>query len=139
MDEDGKPDIVSHVPIEYADHESDGLREHGNMGFSQGERAIHSSASLNVQVHKEQQIILIMVIKDGSHLVLASGKKHRWLIKVKRGTQFHTHHGIIEHDALIGMEFGDIYHAPRTRKGFVLIQPTIHELATRVSRKTQVI
>ncbi|MHA1793358.1 MAG: tRNA (adenine-N1)-methyltransferase [Promethearchaeota archaeon] len=80
-----------------------------------------------------------MPIREDDHVVILSDSRFRWLVRIKAKKEHHTHLGMIYHDDLIGMEYGDIYKASDTGKKFILLKPLIHELATGFGRKTQII
>ena len=43
---------------------------------------------------------------DGDRVLLVDNKRRRHLITLATGAQFHTHAGIVEHDAIIGHDEG---------------------------------
>ncbi len=69
-------------------------------------------------------------------LIGTDGK--RFLLGLRPGQQFHTHRGIIEHDALIGQPLG---REIRTHLGhpFVALQPSLYDLLMDVKRASQII
>ncbi|MFX0102126.1 MAG: tRNA (adenine-N1)-methyltransferase [Candidatus Hodarchaeota archaeon] len=80
-----------------------------------------------------------MPIDNGDFVIIAKGKKHRWLIQVEEGKEFHNHFGIVYHDDLLGKEFGDIYESLSSHAQFILVKPLMHEMATKFARGTQII
>jgi tRNA (adenine57-N1/adenine58-N1)-methyltransferase len=47
-----------------------------------------------------------MKFAAGDNALLIDGKGRRYLVRLQPGSQFHYHHGIVEHDDLIGAEPG---------------------------------
>ena len=72
-------------------------------------------------------------------LVLLYLKPHKsWLIRIKNGEKAHTHAGFIEHNTIIGKEFGSSIESS-TGRTFRLLKPTIADFLMRFSRPTQVV
>ncbi|NMC06741.1 MAG: hypothetical protein GYA24_16105, partial [Candidatus Lokiarchaeota archaeon] len=80
-----------------------------------------------------------MPIASGDHVLIARGPKQQWLIKIEQGKQFGTNWGVISHDKIIGMEFGDVYTSTTSNIPFLLVKPLPHEMATKFARKTQIV
>jgi tRNA (adenine57-N1/adenine58-N1)-methyltransferase catalytic subunit len=74
----------------------------------------------------------------GDRVLLVDNKKRRHLITLEPGGQFHTHAGIVEHDAIIGGADGLTV---RTTKGarLIAVRPTLSEYVLEMPRGTQVI
>jgi tRNA (adenine57-N1/adenine58-N1)-methyltransferase len=80
----------------------------------------------------------ISAINDND-LVLLYLKPHKsWLVRIKRGDKAHTHAGFIEHDSIIGKEFGSSIESS-TGMTFRVLKPTITDFLMRFSRPTQVV
>jgi tRNA(1-methyladenosine) methyltransferase and related methyltransferases len=47
-----------------------------------------------------------MKFKDGDLIEIIDKKERKFLIKLKRGEKFHFHYGYINHDDLIGKNYG---------------------------------
>src|SRR3970040_434109 len=76
---------------------------------------------------------------NDNDLVLLYVKPHKtWLMRIKKGEKAHTHAGFIEHNAIIGKEFGSSVESS-TGKVFRLLKPTIADFLMRFSRPTQVV
>ncbi|MHA1681732.1 MAG: tRNA (adenine-N1)-methyltransferase [Promethearchaeota archaeon] len=80
-----------------------------------------------------------MPIKKGDFVIVSVGVKYRWLFRVEPGVVFHNNFGMVHHDGLIGLEFGDLYTSPQTNKKFVILKPLMYELVTNFARRTQII
>jgi tRNA (adenine57-N1/adenine58-N1)-methyltransferase len=74
----------------------------------------------------------------GDRVLLVDNKRRRHLITLAASGQFHTHAGIVEHDAIIGGEDGLTV---RTSKGarLVAVRPTLSEYVLEMPRGAQVI
>ena len=74
----------------------------------------------------------------GDRVLLVDSKRRRHLVTLLEGGQFHTHNGVLEHDALIGQEEGI---AARTTLGARLtaVRPTLAEYVLEMPRGAQVI
>lgn len=76
---------------------------------------------------------------NDNDLVLLYLKPHKsWLIRIKKGEKAHTHAGFIEHNTIIGKEFGSSIESS-TGRTFRLLKPTIADFLMRFSRPTQVV
>lgn len=64
--------------------------------------------------------------------------RKKWLARVTRNKKLHTHLGIIDVSATIGMDYGS---AVRTTEGklIFLIEPTIHDFIMKSERRTQIV
>jgi tRNA (adenine57-N1/adenine58-N1)-methyltransferase catalytic subunit len=74
----------------------------------------------------------------GDRVLLVDAKRRRHLVTLAAGGQFHTHAGVLEHDALIGMPEGSTV---RTTLGsrLVAVRPTLAEYVLEMPRGAQVI
>jgi tRNA (adenine57-N1/adenine58-N1)-methyltransferase len=74
----------------------------------------------------------------GDRVLLVDAKRRRHLITLATGGQFHTHAGVLEHDALIGSPEGSTV---RTTLGsrLVAVRPTLAEYVLEMPRGAQVI
>jgi tRNA (adenine57-N1/adenine58-N1)-methyltransferase len=77
-------------------------------------------------------------IEEGSYVLLFHTPRKKWLTKVTQDKKLHTHLGIIDISAVIGMEYGS---AVRTTEGklIFLIEPTIHDFIMKSERRTQIV
>ncbi len=77
-------------------------------------------------------------IKQNSYVLFFFNDSKKWLMKVSKKQQFHTHIGIIDHKKAIGKEYGS---AIKTNKGkFVyLFKPTIYDYVMKSQRSTQIV
>lgn len=77
-------------------------------------------------------------IGEGSFVLLFHTPRKKWLARVTQDKKLHTHLGIIDISAAIGMEYGS---AVRTTEGklIFLIEPTIHDFIMKSERRTQIV
>lgn len=71
-------------------------------------------------------------------MLLFHTPRKKWLAKVTPDKKLHTHLGIVDISAVIGMEYGS---AVRTTGGKLvfLIEPTIHDFIMKSERRTQIV
>ena len=74
----------------------------------------------------------------GEHVLLLDRKRRRHLIRLQVGGEFHTHAGVLDHDAIIGQDEGATL---RTTRGanLLAIRPTMSEFILEMPRGAQVI
>jgi tRNA (adenine57-N1/adenine58-N1)-methyltransferase len=77
-------------------------------------------------------------IKQNSNVLFFYDDSKKWLMKVLRKQQFHTHVGIIDHKKVIGKEYGS---AIKTNKGKIiyLLEPTVYDYVMKSQRSTQIV
>lgn len=78
-----------------------------------------------------------MTVEPGQVVLFLGPTGKRYLRMLTAGGQLHTHHGVLEMDALAEAGFGS---TARTHKGspYTMIKPTIHDLIKGVKRATQI-
>ena len=77
-------------------------------------------------------------IKQNSNVLFFYNDSKKWIMKVSRKQQFHTHVGVIDHKKVIGKEFGSTI---TTNKGkyIYLLEPTVHDYVLKSQRSTQIV
>lgn len=75
---------------------------------------------------------------DGEQVLLVDGKKRRYLVTLTAGGEFHTHAGVLPHDALIGAAEGTSFRSSRGA-AFLAIRPTLADFVLKMPRGAQVI
>ncbi len=77
-------------------------------------------------------------ILEGSYVLLFHTPRKKWLAKVTLEKKLHTHLGIIDISATVGMEYGS---AVRTTEGklIFLVEPTLHDFIMKSERRTQIV
>ncbi|WP_457638684.1 tRNA (adenine-N1)-methyltransferase [Persephonella sp.] len=78
------------------------------------------------------------MIKEGETVQLTDGK-HSFFLRLKKGEVFGTHRGNINHDDIIGKEYGSEVFS-HTGHRFLIVRPTLHDIILYgIKRKTQII
>ena len=79
-----------------------------------------------------------MKIKEGDYVLISASADKKWMVKIEKGKEFHTHKGILLHDDIIGSEFGS---SISNAKGsyFFLWKPIPYDYLDAVKHSTQVI
>jgi tRNA (adenine57-N1/adenine58-N1)-methyltransferase len=74
----------------------------------------------------------------GEQVLLIDGKKRRYLLTLTEGKEFHSHSGIVGHDAIIGSSEGTTF---RSTHGltYTAIRPTLSDFVLKMPRGAQVI
>jgi tRNA (adenine57-N1/adenine58-N1)-methyltransferase catalytic subunit len=77
-------------------------------------------------------------LQAGERVLLIDRKRRRYLVTLTEGKQFHTHAGIIDHDAMIGTDAGSVATSTSGAR-FVVLRPTLADLVVEMPRGAQVI
>jgi len=79
-----------------------------------------------------------VVVQEGDVVLLVSPDRKHYLIRVKAGERWFSHHGSIHHDDLIGRPLGRTLH---TEHGYayLALEPSTHDLIHTLPRTTQII
>ena len=77
-------------------------------------------------------------LSDGEPVLLVDRKNRRYLFDLSTGREFHTHSGVIVHDAIIGLSEGTPL---RNSRGavFLVLRPTLGDIVLKMPRGAQVI
>ncbi|MDH5373305.1 MAG: SAM-dependent methyltransferase, partial [Acidimicrobiia bacterium] len=78
------------------------------------------------------------IFAAGDQCLLIDGKKRRFLLRLKEGGAFHSHHGVIEHDVLIGAEDGTRVVSTGGAE-FVVLRPRLSDYVLKMRRGAQVV
>lgn len=78
------------------------------------------------------------VFRDGEQVLLIDSKKRRYLLTLTAAKEFHSHSGIVGHDAIIGADEGTAF---RSTHGMIYtaIRPTLSDFVLKMPRGAQVI
>jgi tRNA (adenine57-N1/adenine58-N1)-methyltransferase len=76
--------------------------------------------------------------RAGERALLIDNRRRRHLVTLAAGGQFHTHAGIVEHDAVIGRPEGVTVRTTRGAR-LVVLRPTLSEYVLEMPRGAQVI
>jgi tRNA A58 N-methylase Trm61/tRNA(Ile)-lysidine synthase TilS/MesJ len=71
-------------------------------------------------------------------VLLIDGKERRYLITLTDGGEFHSHTGVVPHDALIGAPEGTTFRSTRGSR-FTAFRPTLSDFVLKMPRGAQVI
>lgn len=74
----------------------------------------------------------------GDHAMLVAEDRKQFIFKLESGVEFQTHHGIVEHDALIGLPWGSPVQS-HLGKPFYLLRPSLRDLLLLIKRRSQII
>lgn len=77
-------------------------------------------------------------LAGGEQVMLIDHKGRRYLIRLRDGASFHTHAGIVSHDAVIGREEGSSV-TGSTGRSFIVVRPTLSDAVVKMPRGAQVI
>ena len=80
----------------------------------------------------------MLKIKSGDHVLFFYSDSKKWLLKIKRKEQFHSHIGIIKHIDAIGKEFGSRL-VTNKDKYVYLLKPSIHDYVMKMQHGTQIV
>jgi len=77
-------------------------------------------------------------IKNNSYVLFYFNNSKKWLAKISKEKELHTHIGVIHHSKAIGKEFGTRL---ITNKGkyVYLLEPTIHDFIIKIHHSTQIV
>ncbi|NHK32163.1 MAG: tRNA (adenine-N1)-methyltransferase [Asgard group archaeon] len=77
-------------------------------------------------------------IKEGDFVLISASTTKKWMVKIEKDKEFHTHKGSIKHNDLIGREFGSSYINIKEAV-FYLWKPIPYDYLDAISHSTQVI
>jgi len=78
----------------------------------------------------------------GERVLLVDDKDRRYLVRLRAGADFQTHAGVIDHDAVIGLDEGSMITARRKESAgrrLLAVRPTLSDLVVKMPRGAQVI
>ncbi|MBI3858771.1 MAG: tRNA (adenine-N1)-methyltransferase [Thaumarchaeota archaeon] len=77
-------------------------------------------------------------ITEEGYVLVYRDRRRRWLVRPKDTPKLHTHLGILDVSALVGMEYG-ITATTTLGDELTILRPTIEDMIMKLSRRTQVI
>ena len=77
-------------------------------------------------------------IKAGDLVLFFYNDSKKWLLKISKKEQFHSHIGIIKHADAIGKEFGSRLITNKDKYVY-LLKPTIHDHVMKMQHGTQIV
>jgi len=78
------------------------------------------------------------IVNEGDLILLVFDEKRRWLVKVEKGKEFHTHKGVIKLNDLIGKSYGSSVKSSTGAK-FRVFKPLPRDYILKMRRVTQII
>jgi tRNA (adenine57-N1/adenine58-N1)-methyltransferase len=75
---------------------------------------------------------------EGERVILVDSKGRQYLVVLKAEGEFHTHTGVVPHDAVIGQEEGITVRSSRGAR-YTVVRPTLAEVVLKMPRGAQVI
>ncbi len=78
------------------------------------------------------------MVKEGDLVILYFDEKSEFVLEVKKGIKFSTHHGTIKLEDLIDQEYGTEIKT-HLNKPFYLLRPSISDLMMKVRRQTTIV
>ena len=79
-----------------------------------------------------------VTFRDGDLVLLVDSRNRRYMFKLQAGQSFHSHHGGLPHDLIIGRSDGARVRSPVGHE-VVAMKPTLADYILRMSRSSQVI
>jgi tRNA (adenine57-N1/adenine58-N1)-methyltransferase len=76
--------------------------------------------------------------RPGEQVLLIDGKRRRYLLTLGEGKEFHSHSGVISHDAVIGSPEGTAFRSTHGMT-YTAIRPTLGDFVLKMPRGAQVI
>lgn len=74
----------------------------------------------------------------GERALLVDSKDRRYLVRLEEGASFHTHHGFVDHDDLLGQAEGTFLRMQDGAK-YLCVRPTLSDVVLKMPRGAQVI
>lgn len=77
-------------------------------------------------------------IKRNAYVLVYYNSTKKWIVKMTKGEQLHTHIGVIKHDDALGQEYGS--RAMTNKDKYVyLLKPTAYDFIMRMQHGTQIV
>ena len=77
-------------------------------------------------------------IKQNSYVLCYFNNSKKWLVKISKEKELHTHIGVIRHSDAIGKEFGSRLITNKDKYVY-LLEPTIHDFIMKIQHGTQIV
>ncbi|HEY7368013.1 MAG TPA: methyltransferase domain-containing protein, partial [Nitrosopumilaceae archaeon] len=77
-------------------------------------------------------------IKQNSYVLVFFNNSKKWLVKISKEKELHTHIGVIRHLDAIGKEYGSKL-VTNKEKYVYLLEPTIHDFIMKIQHGTQIV
>jgi tRNA (adenine57-N1/adenine58-N1)-methyltransferase catalytic subunit len=79
-----------------------------------------------------------VLIEEGSLVLYFYNSDKKWLIRVEKEKKLHTHLGIVDVGASVGLEYGSSVYTNKDKKIF-LLPPSTYDFVMKSQRKTQIV
>lgn len=76
-------------------------------------------------------------IREGDNVLLYLNPRRTYLIRIEKGRSLHTHKGYVQHDILIGKQYGTRI-TSNTGTEFFALRPALRDYIFKTQRKTQI-
>ncbi|MGD8545468.1 MAG: tRNA (adenine-N1)-methyltransferase [Candidatus Bathyarchaeota archaeon] len=76
-------------------------------------------------------------IREDNYILLYLDKRRTYLVKVKKGENFHTHKGFVNYDDIIGREYGSKIPSSLGVE-FIVLKPILRDFIMKSPRRTQI-
>ena len=77
------------------------------------------------------------IIQEGDLIQLVGPREKSFILTMVAGGEFHTHKGIIQHDDVIGKQWGSLV-TSHNGTNFLMLQPALDDITRTVKRTTQI-
>ena len=77
-------------------------------------------------------------IKQNRYVLFFYNSSKKWLVKISKKEQLHTHIGVIKHSDAIGKEYGSRLTTNKDKYVY-LLEPTIHDFILKIKHGTQIV
>ena len=77
-------------------------------------------------------------IKQNNYVLFFYNDSKKWLVKIAKNDQLHTHIGVIKHSDAIGKEYGSRLVSNKDKYVY-LFEPTIHDFVRKIQHGTQIV
>src|SRR4030065_1237359 len=77
-------------------------------------------------------------IKQDSYVLFYFNSTKKWLAKISKEKELHTHIGVIRHSDAIGKEYGSKLMTNKDKYVY-LLEPTIHDFIMKIQHGTQIV
>jgi tRNA (adenine57-N1/adenine58-N1)-methyltransferase catalytic subunit len=76
--------------------------------------------------------------QDGDLIELVGLKHKHFILRLEKGTEFHSHRGVIRHDDMIGLPWGSQILSHQGNP-FIIMEPSLSDILKGIKRSTQIL
>lgn len=77
-------------------------------------------------------------LRDGERVVMVDSRDRRYMVRLRAGSEFHTHAGVVAHDEIIGSAEGSEFRSGSGAR-YLALRPTLADHVLKMPRGAQVI